>query len=105
MDERIKRILNEAVQAIDDASYNFEGDRYHVVISRAYYAVFYCIQALLQKERILVKTHRGTHKKFHQLYVKTKIFDLEFGEIVAKLADLRNASDYDYSITISLVMR
>ena len=100
MDEKVQRILNEARQAIADAEFNLKGERYHVVSNRAYYAVFHCIQALLQNEGFFVKTHQGAHQKFHQFFIKTDKFPLEAGEILAYLSELRNLGDYDYGTTI-----
>jgi uncharacterized protein (UPF0332 family) len=101
MDEKVERILKEARQAIDDAVFNFQGQRYHVVSNRAYYAVFHCIQALLQSEGAFVKTHQGAQQKFHQLFIKTGKIPVEAGEIPAYLAELRTLSDYDYGTTIT----
>jgi uncharacterized protein (UPF0332 family) len=101
MDEKVVRILNEARQALSDAEFNYEGGRYHVVSNRAYYAVFHCIQALLQSEGIFVKTHQGAQQKFHQLFIKTGKLPMEAGEIPAYLSELRNLSDYDYGTAIS----
>ncbi len=100
MDERIERILNEARQAISDAEFNLEGERHHVVANRAYYAVFHCVQALLQSEGVFVKTHHGAQQKFHQLFIKTGKFPMETGEILTYLSELRNLGDYDYGTTI-----
>jgi len=100
MDEKVGRILNEARQAIADAEFNLNGKRFHVVSNRAYYAVFHCIQALLQNEGVFVKTHHGAQQKFHQLFIKTGKFTLETGEILAYLSELRNLGDYDYGTTI-----
>jgi uncharacterized protein (UPF0332 family) len=102
MDEKVLRILNEARQALSDADFNYLGGRYHVVSNRAYYAVFHCIQALLQSEGVFVKTHQGAQQKFHQLFIKTGKLPMETGEIPAYLSELRNLSDYDYGTAISV---
>jgi uncharacterized protein (UPF0332 family) len=101
MDEKVARILNEAKQALSDAEYNHAGGRYHVVSNRAYYAVFHCIQALLQSEGIFAKTHQGAQQQFHQHFIKTGKLPIEAGEIPAYLSELRNLSDYDYGTAIS----
>lgn len=101
MDERIERILKEARQNISDAEFNLEGERYHVVANRAYYAVFHCVQALLHSENVFVKTHHGAQQKFHQLFIKTGKFPLEAGEILTYLSELRNLGDYDYGTTVN----
>lgn len=102
MDERMKKIIQEAQQALEDAQFLLSGQRTQATVNRAYYCVFHCIQALLQLESTYTKTHEGALRKFNELYVKTEKFPAESAKMIANLAVLRNIADYDYQTVPSL---
>jgi uncharacterized protein (UPF0332 family) len=69
----IEKIVEKAEDTLSDAVFNFESTRYEAAINRSYYAVFYCISALLEAKQANTKTHQGAHNKFNELYLKTKL--------------------------------
>ena len=91
-------------------SYNFHGDRYQRERSakalrdiddykgannRAYYAVFHAITAVHGLNKKEYKRHKDAVANFNKEYVKTEIFPREMGRKIAKLEEIRHASDYD----------
>ena len=57
MSEQIERFLDHARDALDDANYLHQDGRILALANRAYYAIFYCVCALLLTEGITTKEH------------------------------------------------
>ncbi|MEL6944662.1 MAG: HEPN domain-containing protein [Bacteroidota bacterium] len=101
MEKRIGKVIQEAETMLDDAQFLLTGNRYGSAVNRAYYAVFHCVQSLLQSKEILVKTHAGTRSKFGELFIKTGILPKSLGEQLEKLESYRTIADYSYDNEIS----
>ncbi len=97
----IDKILERADDALSDATFNFEHERYVACVNRAYYAVFYCIAALLEHKQIYVKTHQGSHNKFNELYLKTGLMAPILNDSLDVVFSLRQAGDYDFRVEIT----
>lgn len=68
---------------------------YAASISRAYYAVYYAITAVLLERGIITKTHKQTGVEFRRHFIKTKQFDKKYSKILDELFNIRMISDYD----------
>jgi uncharacterized protein (UPF0332 family) len=66
-------------------------------ISRAYYAMYYSTQAILNQNGLNAKSHSGTINLFgHEIVEKAKV-PKELGRLLNKAHALRQKSDYDAS--------
>ncbi|GAB4481418.1 MAG: hypothetical protein OHK0057_36120 [Thermoflexibacter sp.] len=101
MNEEIAKIIHRADDCLFDAQLNHQFQRYIACINRSYYCIFDCLQALLYVKGIFAKTHQGTHIKFHELYLKTRILPEDLGAKLDFVFDLRQAGDYDYDATLT----
>ena len=63
-------------------------------INRAYYAMFYAIQAMMVQKKAKVSKHSGTISFFDREFVKTGIIDKSFSKWLHRLFDLRQDADY-----------
>ena len=63
--------------------------------NRAYYAIFYAINAVHAIEENGYKRHKDAIANFNKEYVKTSIFPREMGRRIARAEEIRHASDYD----------
>ncbi len=93
--------MENAETCLGDAKWGMEGERYVTVVNRSYYAIFNSIRALLIEEFIFVKTHQGTHRKFHELYIKTGLSPVEYSQILTLSAEWRQEGDYDIDAVIT----
>jgi len=91
----VEKIIEKAEDALSDAVFNFEDERYQAAINRAYYAIFYCISALLEIKNINTKTHQGAHNKFNELYIKTGLLPSALNTSLDIVFALRQSGDYD----------
>ena len=101
-EKQITRFLDHAASALEDAGYLYEGGRSLALANRAYYAIFYCIYALLLTENVITKKHEGARVKFHQLFVKTGRFPIEAGKILERNFEARQSADYDMESELDL---
>jgi hypothetical protein len=69
-------------------------------LSRAYYAVFHAVRALLLLEGMEPKTHAGVSRLFSDHWVKTGRIDSSQMLVVTRLQSYRLASDYSYSFDV-----
>ena len=95
MNVPMDKIIEKAADALSDAEFNFQHERYEAAINRAYYAIFYSISALLEAKQISTKTHQGAHNKFNELYLKTGLLPLELNTCLDVVFSLRQSGDYD----------
>ena len=71
-----------------------DGD-YVASVNRAYYAVFYAANALLQKENLSSSKHSGVLAMFRERFVKAGRIEAEYSAIYGQAFDARMESDYD----------
>lgn len=92
--------LDKAADFLSDAAFNLSDGRTIATVNRAYYAMYYCLSALLFTENIAPKTHKGSQQKFGELFVKTGRFPIETATWVSDAFNLRQFGDYDLEATI-----
>jgi len=99
LDETIKALvkgyMEKAENRLKAAESLFELGYYDDVVSRAYYAVFHAVQALLLTEGEKAETHKGVLTLFSLLFIKTGRFRKEFGKYLSNLKDDRESGDYE----------
>lgn len=62
---------------------------------RVYYGVFCAIRAVLALDGEDYKRHAQVLGRFNQQYVKTGVFDSDFGRMIYRIAETRHQSDYE----------
>lgn len=87
--------------ALEEAQILFESKKYDGSVTRAYYAVFHYACAALFTKGLEAKSHRGMQRLFHLHFIRTKIFDEEFGLILSHAQKAREEADYYPEITFS----
>ena len=85
--EKARDCLKASKVLIDDECYSDSANR-------SYYAIFHAINALNALEGVGYKKHSGVMSHFNQVYIKTEIFDKEYGKIANTAFDLRKDNDY-----------
>jgi uncharacterized protein (UPF0332 family) len=101
--------LQRASDTLNDAKLLADNGRWNSCINRLYYASFYAVSALLYFHSIETKTHKGVRIKFMSDFIKTGLFDKDFGNLFSDLFDWRQEGDYsdfvafDKDLTIPLI--
>lgn len=68
---------------------------YLAAVSRAYYAVFYAITALLLASGTEIHTHKQLGIQFRKQFVQTQKVPQKFSALLEELFQARQAADYD----------
>ena len=103
--------LQRASGTLNDARLLAEHERWNSYINRLYYACFYAVSALLYFHSIEAKTHKGVRIKFMSEFIKTGLFDKEYGKLFSDLYDWRQEGDYsdfvafDKDLTLPLIKK
>ena len=101
--------LQRATDTLNDAKLLAENGRWNSAINRLYYACFYAVSALLYFHSIEAKTHKVVRIKFMSEFIKTGLYDKDFGKLFSDLFDWRQEGDYsdfvsfDNDLTIPLL--
>ena len=73
-----QKLLEKAARAIEAAISLLENGYPEFSTGRAYYAMFYTAEALLDEKNLKYSKHGGVHGAFGQHYVKTGLFDPKY---------------------------
>ncbi len=90
----IRYRFKRAEEALSDALLLIENNKWNTAVNRLYYSCFYAVIALLLKNDIETRTHKGARNKFSDAFIKTGIIDIKFGKLYSKLSDYRQKGDY-----------
>ncbi len=87
--------IKTARKTFDAAKILLENNFYNSAVNRLYYSVFYAVNALLVKNKIIARTHSGIKQQFSLHFIKNKKMSIEYGKLLSELFDLRQKADYD----------
>nr|MDO8075764.1 HEPN domain-containing protein [Candidatus Freyarchaeota archaeon] len=77
-EETIKALISTAERSLDAAKELFSKKHYDFSVSRAYYAMFYCAEALLFVKDMSFSKHAAVISDFGREYVKQVFFPKNF---------------------------
>lgn len=101
--EIIKLMIKKAEGKFVTAKIDFDNYRYDDAVSRAYYAVFHIISAVLLSKGMHFSSHGQVIGAFNKEFIKTGIFPSTFTRIIQNLFEERQIGDYDFENEISSV--
>lgn len=93
--------LDRAESTLESSIHDLNGGFPLATINRAYYAMFYCVCALLYTENIFPKSHKGVLLKFEELFILTEKFPKESSNWIRTAFSLRQEADYDFEAEIT----
>ena len=91
----IAAYLEKSEQKLAVARRLLEASDFDDAVSRAYYAAFHAVRALLVTEGQNPTTHHGTVTLFNLLFIKAGKFERELGRFFMNLKDDRETADYE----------
>ncbi len=94
-------LIKRAEKYVQSAEMLLEHKDYESCVSRTYYAMFYCAQAVLLTKGLSFSSHKGVISAFGEHFVKTGIFPKEMGREFNRAFEKRQIGDYDYTFVIS----
>jgi uncharacterized protein (UPF0332 family) len=97
----IRYRIEQADESLESAKLLLDNGKYRPSVSRAYYAMFYAVLALLTKESLHTRKHSGVIAVFNREFVKKGLFDKDFSRWLQEAFDMRQRADYRELFTIS----
>ncbi len=94
MNPVIRGLLDKAQQSTEAAQSLLADNYADFSASRAYYAMFYALEALLLTKNLSFSKHSAVIAAFGKEYIKSGVLDARFHRAVIDAFDLRNAGDY-----------
>lgn len=95
MIEKSNRTLRAAREHLEKKDADFAS-------SKAYYAVFHILQAVLLTKEKTYSKHAGVISGFSEHFIKPGIFPSLFGEVIQRLRKDRELGDYSYQLSVTL---
>jgi uncharacterized protein (UPF0332 family) len=100
MKESSQGLLDKASRAIEAAEMLLKNGFGEFSTGRAYYAMFYAAEALLNEKDLHFSKHGGVHGAFGEHFVKTGLFDAKYHRWLLDAFDQRIEGDYGVEILI-----
>ena len=94
VDKLVQFRIQQAQQALQEAKVLFRENLFLGTVNRAYYALFYTVQALVILQGETISKHSGVIAFFDRVYIKPGIFPKDLSKILHLAFDHRQSNDY-----------
>ncbi len=84
-----------AKESLDAANLLQENGYWGFAAARAYYAMFYCAQAMLEREELSFSKHSATISAFGERFAKTGRVPAKLHRYLSSAQDVRLVGDYE----------
>lgn len=100
MKEVTRQFLDRAGEAVVAAQQLLAGGHAEFAAGRAYYAMFYTAEALLNEKGLRFRKHGGVHGAFGEHFAKTNVLDPKYHQWLLAAFEERITADYEVGETI-----
>ncbi|HLP57462.1 MAG TPA: HEPN domain-containing protein [Candidatus Deferrimicrobium sp.] len=90
----IKYRTEQAYETAEEAKFLIDNEKLKVAVNRIYYGMFYILCALALKHQFKTSKHKELIGWFNKNFIKEKIIDPKYGEVIRKAFIKRSDSDY-----------
>jgi len=98
--EILEAMLRKAGERLASARRDLEAGYYGDSASRAYYAAFHSVSAVLALHGRTFSSHAQTLGAFNREFVKTGLFPADSFRKLQRLLDDRHVADYSWNLTV-----
>ena len=98
MEKEMIELIEKAERSIQAAWDLFHKDYFDFSVSRAYYAMFYCAEALLLTKDLSFSKHSAVISFFGKEFIKTKILPKRLYEYIVNAFKDRSISVYETTV-------
>lgn len=102
MNEYTRKLLDKAIDTIESAELLLDNEKIDVAAGRAYYALFYIAEALLNEKGLQFSTHGDVIGAYGKEFSKTKLLDPKFHRWLIDGFDTRLIGDYHVDTKIEM---
>lgn len=93
-EKEVKELIEKSRRSLEAAKLLFDEGFIDFSASRAYYSMFYAVEALMLDQDLSFSKHSAVIAAFGRDFVKTGIFDSKYHRCLMDAFDLRNKGDY-----------
>lgn len=93
-------LLNLAEESLKAAKLLADRNMMRFAVSRAYYSMFYCAEAVLLTKQLSFSKHAGVIAAFGKEFAKQKLLPEKLHRYLLEAAELREEGDYDVAAEI-----
>ena len=97
----IKSLLSRSERYMKSARLLIKDGDYESAVSRVYYAMFYCVEAVLLSKRLSFSSHKAVISTFGEHFVKTGIFPKDMSKAITLAFEKRQFGDYEFTFVIA----
>ena len=102
MNEYTRKLLDKAMDTIESAELLLDHNKTDVAAGRAYYALFYVAEALLNERGLQFSKHGDVMGAYGKHFSKTKLLDQKFHRWLIEGFDTRLIGDYQVDTEIEM---
>ena len=102
MKEQTAKLLDKAKDSIEAADILLTNGKADIAAGRAYYAMFYIAEALLNEKDLRFTKHGGVHAAFGEHFAKTKELDPKYHRWLIDSFDKRLVGDYGVEANLQM---
>ncbi len=97
----IESLVARATKYLHSAELLLDNGDYESSVSRSYYAMFYCVQALLLTKGLTASSHGGLNTVFSEQFVKTGLLPKHMSRELNRAFEKRQLGDYESVFVLS----
>jgi len=101
MKEETLKLLDKASRAVEAARVLLREGNMDFAAGRAYYAMFYVAEALLNEKGMRFRKHGGVHGAFGEHFIKGGLLDPKFHRWLLDAFDKRILGDYGLEVIVT----
>jgi uncharacterized protein (UPF0332 family) len=102
MKENTSKLLDRAQDAIEAADLLLTNEKVDIAAGRAYYAMFYTAEALLNEMGLEFSKHGGVHAAFGKHFAQTNLLDPKYHRWLIDSFDKRLIGDYGVEANLQM---
>lgn len=88
------KLLEKAARSLEAAERLTKSGDAEFAVGRAYYAMFYAAQALLDEKELRFRKHAGVHSAFAEHFIKPQLLDKKYHRWLLAAFSKRITGDY-----------
>jgi uncharacterized protein (UPF0332 family) len=92
--ETTEKLLEKASRSVQAAEHLAQNDDAEFAVGRAYYAMFYAAQALLNEIKLRFRKHSGVHNALAEQFIKPGLIDKKYHRWLVAAFNKRLTGDY-----------
>ena len=100
MNDYTRKLLDKAIDTIESSELLLDHGKVDVAAGRAYYALFYVAEALLNEKGLQFSTHGDVIGAYGKEFAKTKLLEQKFHRWLIEGFDTRLIGDYHVETNI-----